>query len=313
MKRAVRYGGHYSSSNEEVSETNSLASICQRVVELKWSCVQIFLGNSSSLTRKKPNSGDIMRSAELLRDHNIGFYTHFPYIMNLTKCDGTIKALQTELDTIAPLGGRCVVHPNSYTEAKSSNKQIAQLLQLESLTRTQEVKLAEWRSDCEVAISNIVANVRELDLSADIDCPLLLEPPAGEGRKFGWRMEQLEQLFKVLPDNVGLCIDTCHLYAAGQCKFQTPSEVDELFARLDAAVGLRKVKLVHLNDSVGPFGCMTDRHASLTSGSIWNTPASMEGLIRLWQLCATHGIDVVSEVSATRDFYVMQALSNINV
>lgn len=312
--QVVRYGGHYSASREEPGNApgSTMTDITKRIIQLKWGCFQIFFGSQKSYNRKKPTPGDCKTCKALLDEHNIGFYTHFPYILNLTKLDGRIDSLQTELTRISLMSGRCVVHPNSYTDAKHANKAIAPLLKKADPTSTDCTKIAQWRADYMKAIDNIVANIGELNLPATVDCPLLLEPPAGEGKKFGWCMEQLRELYARLPAQVGLCIDTCHLFAAGECRFDTMQAVDEFFAELDDAVGLQKVKLVHLNDSLGTFGCMTDNHAPLCRGFIWSDEANFAGLIRLWELCKKHNIDVVSEVSSAKDHEVMSILSNLD-
>ena len=307
--KEVRFGGHYSASRDKPGKApgTTMTAITKRIVELKWTCFQIFFGSQKSYNRKNPTAADRKMCKDLLDEHNIGFYTHFPYTLNLTKLGVRIDALQTELTRIAPMGGRCVIHPNSYTDAKYSNKQVAKLID----TDPTHAKVVQWRLDYMKAIDNIVANIESLNLPDNIDCPLLLEPPAGEGKKFGWRMEQLRELFNRLPDNVGLCIDTCHLFSAGECRFDIPDAVDKFFADLDAAVGLKKVKLVHLNDSEGDFCCMTDNHAPLTSGYIWGKEENLDGLIRLWQLCRQHGIDIVSEVSSEVDHKVMELVNKI--
>ena len=317
----MRYGGHYSASRDDVRHDGSMTSIVKRIVELDWQLFQIFFGSHKSYNRKNPSDIDIRQALKLLEEHNIHFYTHFPYIMNLAKLDVRIDSVQTELTRIAKLGGRCVIHPNSYTDAKYSNRQISSILSKmlvvedpqststgikTNLTKAEISKLAQWRSDYYKAIDNIIENLTSLDYPDNVEYPLLLEPPAGEGKKFGWCMEQLEALFERTPDQVGLCIDTCHLFAAGECRFDSAESVDKLFGDLDRVVGLRKVKLVHLNDSKAPFASMKDQHAPLTQGEIWSD--GIQGLVRLWQLCIKHEIDVVSEVSSEIDHKVMQQL-----
>lgn len=98
---------------------------------------------------------------------------------------------------------------------------------------------------------------------------LLLETMAGQGSEVGYEPEQLGEIIRRLgsPPGIGVCLDSCHMFAAG-FDLRTPAGVEEALARLDAAVGLDRVRALHLNDSKIPLGGRKDRHEMLGRGHL---------------------------------------------
>ena len=98
---------------------------------------------------------------------------------------------------------------------------------------------------------------------------ILLENTAGQGTNLGWRLEHLGELIRLLkrPRRVGVCIDTCHLFAAGY-DLRTPKAYEKTMEALEREVGFARVRALHLNDS--KFGCgeKRDRHAHIGEGEI---------------------------------------------
>lgn len=123
-------------------------------------------------------------------------------------------------------------------------------------------------------------------------CALLLEPPAGDGSKLGANWDELQQIFAGLDkkNNIGLCLDTQHLFGAGMCSFENAATVDALFER---AMSLAPIGCIHLNDSKVEFNSHVDRHESIGYGKIWKD--RKESLVRLLQLAYQYDIDIVTE------------------
>ncbi|HET6441546.1 MAG TPA: deoxyribonuclease IV, partial [Phycisphaerae bacterium] len=98
---------------------------------------------------------------------------------------------------------------------------------------------------------------------------ILLETTAGAGSTLGGRLEHLKYLVETCEagDRLGIAIDTCHLFAAGY-DLRTPSAVDETLGKIDEAVGLRRVGVVHANDAKGALGSGRDRHEHIGRGKI---------------------------------------------
>lgn len=98
---------------------------------------------------------------------------------------------------------------------------------------------------------------------------ICLEGTAGQGNSIGWRFEHLAEIIAQIrkPSRVGVCLDTCHLYAAGY-DVSSPKGYARTFDAFDDLVGLSKVRCFHLNDCKKELGCRVDRHEELGKGRI---------------------------------------------
>lgn len=117
---------------------------------------------------------------------------------------------------------------------------------------------------------------------ATIDCPLLLETPAGQGTETLKGMAEFLDFVESFRDpRLRVCLDTCHVFACGHKPLEY---VEAALAR----PGL--LKLVHFNDSLGGCGSCVDRHAAIGAGQI-----GFEGMEALAERCATAGLPMVIE------------------
>lgn len=98
---------------------------------------------------------------------------------------------------------------------------------------------------------------------------LLLEATAGQGTGIGWRFEHLAYILERVGRKVplGVCIDTCHIFAAGY-DIRTPEAWDTTLKEFDDVVGLEHLYAFHVNDSLKKLGTRVDRHAALGEGEI---------------------------------------------
>lgn len=119
-------------------------------------------------------------------------------------------------------------------------------------------------------------NARAIDRAlAEVggDTIVLLETTAGGGNVLGATFEQLAEMIDLVSperrDRVGVCLDTCHVWAAG---YDLRDDYDGVFERLDRAVGLERLRLFHLNDSLGGLGSKRDRHADIGKGMLGDEP-----------------------------------------
>ncbi len=97
----------------------------------------------------------------------------------------------------------------------------------------------------------------------------LIEITAGQGSSVGHRFEHLATILGRVrrPDGLGICLDTCHLFAAGY-DIATPQGYERTVVELDRLVGLEKVRAFHLNDAKGRLGSRFDRHQSIGRGHL---------------------------------------------
>jgi deoxyribonuclease-4 len=98
---------------------------------------------------------------------------------------------------------------------------------------------------------------------------LLLENTAGEKNSVGSSFEHIRGIMDGLDaqDRVGVCFDTCHAFAAGY-ELRTEEGIAETLAQFDEQVGIRNLRIVHLNDSKGDRGSGLDRHEHIGMGFI---------------------------------------------
>jgi len=106
-------------------------------------------------------------------------------------------------------------------------------------------------------------------LLADTTTRLLLETTAGQGRSLGHRLEHLTCLIDrcAHKDRLGVCLDTCHVFAAGYPIHQRDG-YEQFIDRLDRLIGLKKLACIHVNDSKAPFASGIDRHEHIGKGRI---------------------------------------------
>jgi len=148
----------------------------------------------------------------------------------------------------------------------------------EELLRCQKLEIsylnfhpgAALDASAEECLDKIIANLAHLeDVVAKGPTRLLIETTAGQGSSVGYRFEQLgyiiDHLHKKIP--IGICIDTCHIFAAGY-DIRTEAAWDNTLKEFDKAVGLKHLYALHVNDSVKPLGSRVDRHAALGKGEI---------------------------------------------
>lgn len=116
---------------------------------------------------------------------------------------------------------------------------------------------------------SIVAESINLILDQTKGVTAVIENTAGQGSNVGHRFEHLAYIISKVEDKsrVGVCIDTCHSFAAGY-DLRTKEACDATFAEFDKIVGIQYLRGMHLNDAMKPLGSRVDRHTSLGKGEL---------------------------------------------
>lgn len=252
-------------------------------INLNQSAVQFFLGSSYKFNRRELSNEDIENTRKLVDRYNVKVFSHAPYIHNLAgnkdnlawngdsgtdaKLRIGLDSLKYELEILAKFNGGVVVHPGTYKDRKK-------------------------------CIDTIVKTLNSIEYPEG--SMLLLENASGEGTKVPNTLAEFEWIFNGLKESITphvfVCIDTCHIFSAGVYNFGIPEQVDKFFEEFDDAIGIEKLKLIHLNDSKGKFGCRTDRHELLGKGQIWGE--SRKGLDRLIEYCIKYQIPTTMETGS---------------
>ncbi len=224
----------------------------ERAAALNCDTVQLFTRSNVQWRAKPLTDDDCSRFRQALAETGVRTpCAHANYLINLgsperAKRERSIRALIDELQRCHRLGiPYLVVHPGSH-QGEGERRGLARIAR---------------------------ALDRVLRATAGTDVMLLLETTAGQGTNLGYRFEHLGELLDRCgsADRLGVCIDTCHLFAAGY-PLAPRTAYDETMAQLDRAVGLERVRVVHLNDSSKPLGSRVDRHAHIGEGHLGLEP-----------------------------------------
>lgn len=122
----------------------------------------------------------------------------------------------------------------------------------------------------EAGIHRIAGNINRLfDEMPDTPVTLCLETTAGQGSSLGHRFEQLAYIIDRVENRaqVGVCMDTCHIFAAGYA-IADPAQYRKTIREFRDVVGLERLKVMHVNDSKREFGSRVDRHEQIGKGEI---------------------------------------------
>ena len=215
-------------------------------------CVQVFTKNNNQWRAKPITDEDIEKFRDALDECGITHpISHDSYLINLASPDDelwkkSIDALVIELQRAEMLGIPYVVaHPGAFTSSTEE----------EGLKR--------------IALG--LDEVHSQTQGCTAQC--LLETTAGQGSNLGWKFEHLAEILADVhdPDRVGVCFDTCHVFAAGYA-MDTEKNYKATMKSLNQTVGVKKIRAFHLNDSLRPFGSRKDRHAAIGQGEMGLEP-----------------------------------------
>lgn len=170
---------------------------------------------------------------------------HASYLINLGAVDGELwerssESFLVEIDRCARLGlDGIVIHPGAHGG------------------KGERAGLHRVAAALETVLEKATAGPR-----------VLLETTAGQGTALGGHLEHLAWFLDRLgAERLGVCLDTCHLHAAGY-SLASRADVDAALAEIEEVVGFENVHLMHCNDSRGEAGSHRDRHAHIGAGTI---------------------------------------------
>ncbi len=171
---------------------------------------------------------------------------HDSYLINLgnaddEKRDKSLKAFIDEIKRADQLGLRLLnFHPGNHLKEISENECI-----------------------------NLISKGVNTALNKTKNIKLLIETTAGQGSGIGYTFEHLAQIIEKVSDKsrIGVCIDTCHIFAAGY-DLRTKTAYDKTMFEFDSVIGLEYLGGMHLNDAKSEFGSRVDRHHSIGQGNI---------------------------------------------
>ncbi len=239
----MRYLGAHVSTAGGVSEAPL------RGREINVNTIQLFAKNNNQWLARTPLSDDAIELFQRNKgeaDIRVAF-SHAGYLINLASPDPknhplSLQSFQQELERAEALGLDFVVlHPGAHVG-----------------------------SGIEKGIERIAEGInRAFDQFTIRRSTLLLETTAGQGSSIGHCFEELAAIIDRVEDQkqIGVCLDTCHVFAAGY-DFSTKEGYQKMWREFDQAIGISKLKAIHLNDSKQPLGSRVDRHEHIGHGKI---------------------------------------------
>jgi deoxyribonuclease-4 len=215
-------------------------------------CVQLFTKNNNQWRAKEITDDEVERFRAALAEHKITHpIAHDSYLINMGSPDPelwkkSVDAFVVELRRADQLGIPYVVaHPGAYTTSSEAK-----------------------------GLKNIIRALNEVHRQTKgIGAQCLLETTAGQGSNLGWRFEHLATILDGVkdPDRLGVCFDTCHVFAAGY-PMGTEKEYMATMRKFNSTVGVKQIRAFHLNDSKRELCSRVDRHEHIGQGHLGKEP-----------------------------------------
>ena len=253
-----------------VSISGSIANAITNASERECSAFQVFTSNPRGWHAKDLTDDGITNYKNNLSQSNIDRFAtvaHMPYLPNLSSPE--ISVYEKSIHTMIREVERCDKLGIPYL-----------VTHLGSHKGTGEDK----------GIRRLVGALTEV-AKTNKDVTILLENTAGQKNSVGSDFTQLAEIFFGLKpaSRFGICIDTCHAFAAGY-DLRNEKNVKDVFEKFDSEIGLKHIKIIHLNDSKGELGCHLDRHEHLGLGHIGEA-----GLSQVVKLANKNKIPIILE------------------
>lgn len=237
---------HLLGAHMSIEKSHALA--IDRAAAFDMTALQIFTKNASRWVAKPIDPAAAEAFRERLAGSDISFtVAHDSYLINMASPDDalwekSLNAFQDEMARCAQLGvPYLVTHPG-----------------------------AHMGTGVETGVSRVAEGLNRLfDEEPANPTVVLLETTAGQGTTLGSTFEELASIIDQVEDKarVAVCLDTCHIFAAGY-DFRTPETYEATIRAFDDIIGLDRLITFHLNDSKKGLGLRTDRHAHIGEGEL---------------------------------------------
>lgn len=238
----MKIGSHVSNSGDEM-----LALAASQAVKFKENCFMIYLGAPQNTYRKDLLKMNVSKFKDIIDKNNIKIedvIVHAPYIVNLAqgnpeKRNFAIEFITKELKIMAQIGCKyMVIHPGNHVD-----------------------------QGIDTGLELIVDSFKKIIENTNNDNTyLLIETMAGKGSECCFEFSQIAKILKAVnSDRLMVCFDTCHVHDAG---YDIKNDYQGVMNEFDNLIGLDKIAVFHINDSMNVCGARKDRHANIGFGNI---------------------------------------------
>ena len=227
-----------------LSSSKGFLAMGKTAVDIGANTFQFFTRNPRGGTAKPLDLEDVAAYRAFAKEHGLfPILAHAPYTLNCCAADPGLRdfARRTMADDLERLehipGSLYNFHPGSHV-----------------------------KQGAETGIALIAETLNQV-LRPDQATTVLLETMAGKGSEVGRSFEELRAILDrvELGDQMGICLDTCHVFDGG---YNIVSNLDGVLEEFDRILGLGRLRAIHLNDSKNPMGSHKDRHEQIGQGSI---------------------------------------------
>ena len=227
-----------------MSVAKGLEEAAKNTVWMNANTMQIFSRNPRGSTYKNYSEKEVDAFLTIRKEHKFGpILAHAPYTMNLASAKPEVyefacTVIREDIQRMDELSIENIVfHPGSHTGI-----------------------------GVEAGIENIINGLNQA-ITGEENIMVLLETMSGKGTEIGSTFEELKAIRDGVThkEKIGICLDTCHVFAAG---YDIVNHLDEVLEKFDDILGLELLRAIHLNDSMMPFASKKDRHATIGDGEI---------------------------------------------
>lgn len=227
-----------------LSSSKGFLAMGKQAYDIGANTFQFFTRNPRGGAAKPVDPDDISAFLAFAQEHEFGkIVAHAPYTLNACAADEKIRrfARETFADDLKRMdmlpGNYYNFHPGSHV-----------------------------KQGTETGIRLIVETLDSV-LREDLKTTVLLETMAGKGSEIGRTFGEIREIIDrvKMPEKLGVCLDTCHIFDGG---YDIVNSLDSVVEEFDRAIGLGRLKAVHLNDSMNTLGSHKDRHQKLGEGNI---------------------------------------------
>lgn len=227
-----------------LSSSKGYKNMGEEALSINADTFQFFSRNPRGSTAKKVDITDINNLIEISKQNNFApLLAHAPYTLNACSADAGLRGFATrvmeeDLETLENLPGNLYnFHPGSHVGQGT-----------------------------EEAI-HFISNMLNTILKKNLKTTILLETMSGKGSEVGKTFDEICEIMDKTEkgEKLGVCLDTCHVFAAG---YDISNNLDGVVAEFDKIIGLDRLKAIHLNDSLTPFDSRKDRHEKIGEGTI---------------------------------------------
>jgi deoxyribonuclease-4 len=229
-----------------VSIKKGVDKAIDRVIQLEINTFQMFTRSPRMWKHRELRDSEIDSFKEKLSNQDIWpVFSHMPYISNLSSPNDdiynkSIKTLEVEISR-------------------------SQVLDLPFIVTHLGSHLG---SGIEKGLTRIIQALKKTLKKTDTNIMILLENTSGKKNEVGSSFEELKFIInEVDDDRIGICLDTCHTFTRGY-DIKTTKGLQKTLKNFNENIGMKSLKLVHLNDSIGELGSKIDRHTHIGLGKI---------------------------------------------